>query len=183
MKKIIFLLLLLPLFSNAQTDKKEDENKESDGVLTLVHADKTVAVPAAPKEGKKKQKDNTKYLGTVQFKIGNNQITCDSAIIFENDDLLRQRQMRSGRARRVLRRQGRRRSQPGADHRRLCAKVWSAVARRGAGAGGAGFLGLWPRRIRPVRAFVRSERPERPLALLFGRRRRAPARNIAPTSS
>jgi len=88
MKKIIFLLLLLPLFSNAQTDKKEDENKESDGVLTLVHADKTVAVPAAPKEGKKKQKDNTKYLGTVQFKIGNNQITCDSAIIFENDDLV-----------------------------------------------------------------------------------------------
>ncbi len=85
MKKVVFLLLLLPLFSNAQTDKKEETNKENDGILTLVHADKTVNVPAAPKEGKRKQKEDTKYYGSVQFKIGGNQITCDSATVFENE--------------------------------------------------------------------------------------------------
>ena len=86
MKKVIFMLLLLPLFSNAQTDKKEENNKESDGILNLVHADKTVTVPAAPKEGKKKQKEDTKYYGAVQFKIGGNQISCDSATVYENEN-------------------------------------------------------------------------------------------------
>jgi lipopolysaccharide assembly outer membrane protein LptD (OstA) len=86
MKKIVFILMLLPLFSNAQ--KKEDSNKDSDGILKLVHADKTISVQAAKKENRKNPKNDTKYSGSVQFKIGNNQMTCDSAIVFENDDLV-----------------------------------------------------------------------------------------------
>ena len=87
MKKIIFLLLLLPLFSNAQTEK-EETNKESDGILSLVHADKTVSVTAIKKDGVKNKKDNTRYTGNVQFKIGNNQISCDSALVLENEDMV-----------------------------------------------------------------------------------------------
>jgi hypothetical protein len=87
MNKIVFLLILLPLFSAAQTEK-EETNKPSDGILTLVHADKTVSVPAPKKDDKKDLKNDTKYYGAVQFKIGNNQISCDSAMVHENDNLV-----------------------------------------------------------------------------------------------
>jgi len=87
MNKIIFLLLFLPLFSNAQTDK-EETNKPNDGILTLVHADKTTQVPAAKKDDKKEPKKDTKYFGAVEFKIGNNKITCDSATVYENDGMV-----------------------------------------------------------------------------------------------
>lgn len=87
MKKFLLVFLLLPLISNAQTDK-EETNKDSNGKLVLVHADQTVAVPAAKKEDRKHPKDDTKYIGAVQFRIGNNQITCDSALVMENDDMM-----------------------------------------------------------------------------------------------
>ena len=86
MKRILFILLLLPFISNAQTDPAE---VKSDGKLNLTHSNKTVTVPAARKEGdKRKLKDDEVYTGNVKFKIGGNEISCDSAILYKNDDKL-----------------------------------------------------------------------------------------------
>ena len=80
--------MLAPLFTYAQKEKEEDKNKDSDGILNLVHADRTVKVPSFNEKGEKRRKEDTKYYGAVQFKIGNNDIACDSATVHENDDLV-----------------------------------------------------------------------------------------------
>src|ERR1039458_3653712 len=87
MNKIVFLLLLLPLFCNAQSEK-EETNKPSDGKLVMVHAGKTESIPPVKKDDKKNLKNDTKYTGAVLFKIGANDINCDSAIVFENDGVM-----------------------------------------------------------------------------------------------
>lgn len=86
MKLIMLLLCAIPFVGFAQTEK--EENKLNDGILSLVHADKTVSVPPVKKEEGKKLKNDTRYLGSVQFKIGGNQISCDSAFVHENENTL-----------------------------------------------------------------------------------------------
>jgi lipopolysaccharide assembly outer membrane protein LptD (OstA) len=90
MKQLIFVLAMLPLLSKAQDkDKDNPLNKKNDGNLELVHAGKTYKQPAIRKENSpKKLKDNEIYVGDVQFKIGDNQVSCDSAILYTNDGLL-----------------------------------------------------------------------------------------------
>ena len=86
MKKILFLLLFLPFLTNGQTDLAE---KKNDGKMKLIHANKTMTRPAIKKEGdRKKLKDNEVYFGDVKFQIGVTEITCDSAILFQNDGML-----------------------------------------------------------------------------------------------
>ena len=86
MKKMIFLLLFLPFISNGQAELAE---KKSDGKMKLISANKTIARPAVKKEGDhKKLKDDEVYLGDVKFKIGESEITCDSAVLYQNDGML-----------------------------------------------------------------------------------------------
>lgn len=86
MKKILFLLLFLPFVTNGQTELAE---KKSDGKMNLISANKTITRPAVRKEGdRKKLKDNEVYLGDVKFKIGLSEITCDSAILYQNEGML-----------------------------------------------------------------------------------------------
>ena len=86
MKKLILLMLLLPLFANAQTDPNE---KKSDGKFRFISAAKTVSQPAVRKENSpKKLKDDEVYTGAVKFKTGSNEINCDSAISFTNEGIV-----------------------------------------------------------------------------------------------
>ena len=86
MKRIAFLLLMVPMVGMAQTEK--EENKLNDGILSLLHADKTQSVPPVKTEERKKLKNDTRYLGAVQFKIGGNLISCDSAFVHENENVV-----------------------------------------------------------------------------------------------
>ena len=82
-----FCLLLLPFLSPAQKKDESPFDKKGDGKIKLTHADRTIARPAVKKEGdKKKLKDNEVYYGNVKFTVGDNQIACDSAIHYKNDD-------------------------------------------------------------------------------------------------
>ncbi len=78
--------MLAPVLSYAQKEKEEEKNKDSDGILNLVHAERTVKVPSIKENGEKRKKDDIKYFGAVQFRVGNNDIACDSAIVYVNDD-------------------------------------------------------------------------------------------------
>lgn len=90
MKKMLLALLLVPCICMAQKKEKDPYEVKGDGTLELVHADKTVKVPPAKKEedNKKKLKDNEVYTGNVKFKIGSNEIACDSAVSYTNDGMV-----------------------------------------------------------------------------------------------
>ncbi len=75
---MLCLMMLVPFMSYG-------ENKK----LTLAHADKTTTRPAVPKnDSKKKLKDDVVYYGNVKFQVGSTVITCDSAVVSENDNTM-----------------------------------------------------------------------------------------------
>ena len=84
MKKIVFLLILLPLLSRAQKD--DTNEKHNNGKLVMAHANRQYKQPAVKKDDSpKKLKDDEVYLGDVKFQIGSTEISCDSAISYTND--------------------------------------------------------------------------------------------------
>ena len=86
MRLIFSLLLLFPILCLAQKKDESPFDKKGDGKIKLAHADKTESRPAVKKEGEKRKKDDEVYYGNVKFTIGDNEIACDSAILFKNDD-------------------------------------------------------------------------------------------------
>lgn len=87
MRLALSFLLLFPVLCSAQTEAKDPAAEKSDGKLSLIHADKTFTRPAVKKEGeKKKLKDDEVYYGNVKFKVGDNEITADSAVYSKNED-------------------------------------------------------------------------------------------------
>ncbi len=88
MKTSLFLLLLLPFWGFAQS---KSANNSIDGVITCLHYD--TAVVSGPitindnyneEDILKNIKDDIKYKGNVEFKIGFTTIKCDEAITNEN---------------------------------------------------------------------------------------------------
>jgi hypothetical protein len=83
MKKIVFLLILSPLFTKAQNEAAE---KMNNGKLVFVQAARQFSQPPVKKDDDaKRKKDDQVYVGDVRFKIGSTEINSDSAISYTND--------------------------------------------------------------------------------------------------
>jgi lipopolysaccharide assembly outer membrane protein LptD (OstA) len=80
MKFLVALLVLFPFLTYGQSEPTKK--------LTLLHAGTTTSRPPAVKSEKKKQKDDVVYMGDVKFQTGNSIITCDSAVMNDNDGIV-----------------------------------------------------------------------------------------------
>src|ERR1022692_3370818 len=88
MKNILFLLLLFPFIGYGQAAKP---NNPIDGLVTCLHYDTAAISGPLTTDDKlseedilKTIKDDIKYRGNVEFKIGFTDIKCDEAVSNEN---------------------------------------------------------------------------------------------------
>src|SRR4051812_23748780 len=98
MRSILYLLAFLPFITHAQQEMSQAQKDEiaktnaalevhSDGKLIFLSAAKTFTQPAVKKDDQhKKLKEDVVHTGNVQFQVGSNTITCDSAIEYTNED-------------------------------------------------------------------------------------------------
>jgi len=96
MRSLLFLLAFLPFITHAQEMSQAEKDEiaktnaaldvRSDGKLNFLSATKTFTQPAVKKDDQhKKLKEDVVHTGNVQFQVGNNAITCDSAVEYTNE--------------------------------------------------------------------------------------------------